>query len=906
MTDTPPRQPQAPPDPAKLSKFLRETQAPQNVHIEEELNYQDRDHRFAHGHGSGRHTLQRNRTLSISQTNLWGSALPQATEEQREAYRRRRRGSHDEKVVGKPRKFLIDVEETQRLILLQEDTDGDFQITVQDAGPKSFVLGTANSGGYRKYEIRGTYMLSNLLQELALAADYGRKFIVLDEERLHENPLDRLSRLIKYHFWDGLTRRIDAEGLEIICNDPKNRAKDQRPRVFVPFRDELAWEYYNEVARTRTHLNLDVVRLPEIITPQYVKSLDYHPGILSLGLRKTKDEKTGKEVVRGTPFVVPGGRFNEMYGWDSYFEALGLLVDNRIELARGMVENFVYEIEHYGKILNANRSYYLTRSQPPFLTDMIKQVAKRLPEKGLSPPALKKWKAEGYRASVKELFSVWMASPRLDRVVGLCKFYTEGIGMPPETESSHFTHILEPYAHKMGISVEDYMEGYVNETIKEPELDQYFVHDRAVRESGHDTTYRFEKRCANLATIDLNSLVYKYDVDLAEVIKEEFNGCFKFRVRRGPSDVFLNRFKQWYALIASKGVGESIGNNGGWDSDWAKGIMCYDEEIDEEYARWVDGREPVMPADKLFRSRAKDYLPIYDAPEGKEYFTVYMFPQLFTKMADRQRELIDKYLWNEEEKLFYDFDCALMQMSTYQTVTCLWALWAGHASQQQADKMVPRVMELFEVVGGLVCGTEESRGHITLDRPNRQWDYPYGWAPHQILAWPGLEKYGFLDDARRVAYRWLYTIVKSFVDFNGVVPEKFDVVDMTHKVNVEYGNVGADFRFVVREGFGWMNASFQLGLKYMTKNMRRALGALTHPDQLFTKDGQRIRMQIPPVDRIPSYNNFIQLSPQPSFAPHIPGVHLTSAGPPAGVGASGLTSPPVIAAVGGRSVVGEA
>ena len=67
-------------------------------------------------------------------------------------------------------------------------------------------------------------------------------------------------------------------------------------------------------------------------------------------------------------YIVPGGRFNEMYGWDSYFIILGLLRDHRIDLARGMVENFFFEIEHYGTVLNANRTYYLTRSQPPFLT----------------------------------------------------------------------------------------------------------------------------------------------------------------------------------------------------------------------------------------------------------------------------------------------------------------------------------------------------------------------------------------------------------------------------------------------------------------------------------------------------------------------------------------------------------
>ena len=73
-------------------------------------------------------------------------------------------------------------------------------------------------------------------------------------------------------------------------------------------------------------------------------------------------------------YVVPGGRFNEMYGWDSYFIIRGLLRDGRLDLARGMVENFFFEIEHYGAVLNANRTYYLTRSQPPFLSSMVMAV----------------------------------------------------------------------------------------------------------------------------------------------------------------------------------------------------------------------------------------------------------------------------------------------------------------------------------------------------------------------------------------------------------------------------------------------------------------------------------------------------------------------------------------------------
>lgn len=74
------------------------------------------------------------------------------------------------------------------------------------------------------------------------------------------------------------------------------------------------------------------------------------------------------------PYVVPGGCFNEMYGWDSYFIVLGLIEDGRVPIAKGIVENFFFSIANYGVVLNANRTYFLTRSQPPLLSSMISEV----------------------------------------------------------------------------------------------------------------------------------------------------------------------------------------------------------------------------------------------------------------------------------------------------------------------------------------------------------------------------------------------------------------------------------------------------------------------------------------------------------------------------------------------------
>ncbi len=159
---------------------------------------------------------------------------------------------------------------------------------------------------------KGTYMLSNLLQELALARDHNRKRIVLDEARLTENPVDRLSRMIKNSFWHSLTRRIDGDGLEIICADPKNRSGRIQPRIYVPHGEPAMVDYYRRIASEKPHLNLDVQVLPPNPgDPYFVKSLNSKPGILALAMNEVDDGRGGR-TLKGIPFIVPGARFNEV------------------------------------------------------------------------------------------------------------------------------------------------------------------------------------------------------------------------------------------------------------------------------------------------------------------------------------------------------------------------------------------------------------------------------------------------------------------------------------------------------------------------------------------------------------------------------------------------------------------
>lgn len=636
-----------------------------------------------------------------------------------------------------PRNFSVHVEETLQTLASQEDTDGNMQITIEDKGPKVGILyilkaskkqqtnimtqvlsiGTASSNGYKRYDIRGTYMLSNLLQELHLAKEHGHTRIILDEARLNENPVNRLSRLIKDSFWKGLTRRIDGSVIEIAGRDPKDWTDDPRPRIYVPVGAPEQFEYYTQVAKDRPEIRLDVCWLPAEITPMSVIAMNNKPGLLALAMEEVVDPVTGLKTLKGLPFVVPGGRFNELYGWDSYMESLGLIANDKVHLAKAMVQNFCFCIEHYGKILNANRSYYLCRSQPPFLTDMALRVYERIKHE----EGAKTFMRTSILAAIKEYHSVWMAEPRYDPVTGLSRYRPDGFGIPPETESTHFTHLLEPYAKKNGVTFDQFVAGYNDGTIHEPELDEYFLHDRAVRESGHDTSYRLEKVCANLATIDLNSLLYKYEKDIATCIHTLFEDKLEI-----PAEFCVGEMQPG-----------QIDTSSIWD-----------------------------------------------------------------RRARRRKNAIDKYLWNRQKGMYFDYNTVTREQCTYESCTTFWALWAGVATPKQAALMIEHALPKFEVYGGLVSGTEESRGVISLDRPNRQWDYPYGWAPQQMLAWSGFQRYGYFDEAERLAYKWLFMMTKAFVDFNGVVVEKYNVMEVRdpHRVDAEYGNQGLDFKGVAKEG----------------------------------------------------------------------------------------------------------
>ena len=219
------------------------------------------------------------------------------------------------------------------------------------------------------------------------------------------------------------------------------------------------------------------------------------------------------------PYGVPGGRFNEMYGWDSYFIQIGLLRDNRVSLARDMADNFVYEIRNYGKILNANRTYYLTRSQPPFLTEMLLAVYQRTHDR--------KWLEDSVPA-VEKYYRYWTTEPHLTPATGLSRYFDSGEGPAPEVLASERnakgrTHydLARQYFRTHRVTAYDANQYY--DAAKDQLTMLFYKGDRSMRESGFDPSARFGPFSADITHYDpvcLNSLLYLMENQTAEVLRD--------------------------------------------------------------------------------------------------------------------------------------------------------------------------------------------------------------------------------------------------------------------------------------------------------------------------------------------------------------------------------------------------
>jgi alpha,alpha-trehalase len=147
--------------------------------------------------------------------------------------------------------------------------------------------------------------------------------------------------------------------------------------------------------------NFELPEQPPVLEVGGAKDIRNHMNGLWELLTRVPDQVNhgGSLLPLPNPYVVPGGRFREIYYWDSYFTMLGLAVSGRIDLIENMVANFAHLIHTYGHIPNGNRSYYLSRSQPPFFSLMVQLLAENKKDDGVY---------DTYLDAIEKEYMYWM------------------------------------------------------------------------------------------------------------------------------------------------------------------------------------------------------------------------------------------------------------------------------------------------------------------------------------------------------------------------------------------------------------------------------------------------------------------------------------------------------------------
>jgi alpha,alpha-trehalase len=319
-----------------------------------------------------------------------------------------------------------------------------------------------------------------------------------------------------------------ARDLGALFNDVQLSGVFEDSKTFVdarPRRDpaEITRAYQDALTRGRLDLEAFIAHhfeLPEAAGANYTsdtaRSMEDHIRALWPVLTRSADRPDARSSLLPLPqpYVVPGGRFREIYYWDSYFTMLGLAESGRTDLMRAMLDNFAHLVRTVGHIPNGNRTYYLSRSQPPFFAAMV----------GLYASATDSTAALRYLAALEREHAFWMAG---DRVVRLPNGATLNRYWDDRTEPRPESYRVD---HQLG------------ETLPPEERADFYRNVRAAAESGWDFSSRWMRdphdlrtlETVELAPIDLNSLLH-FSEQLIAALRELRN--------RGDDALVAARFR---------------------------------------------------------------------------------------------------------------------------------------------------------------------------------------------------------------------------------------------------------------------------------------------------------------------------------------------------------------------------
>ncbi len=301
-------------------------------------------------------------------------------------------------------------------------------------------------------------------------------------------------------------QRIFPDGMTFIDMVPRDRAKVLAKKYMVAKRDpsfdleQFVHEHFYEY-------------IPDGV-PQYVPSDDVplrqHVTNLWPVLTRRNRKDRGSLVALPYEYIVPGGRFTAQFYWDVYFIMLGLAADGKWSEVRGMVRNYAHMLRKFGLIPTANRTYYLSRSQPPFFVHMIKLLARH--------QGRTRTYAE-YLPSMLIEYRFWMKGRRqvTDHVDH--RAFARVVQMPNGAMLNRY------YDNKTTPRPESQREDVETATLaRSHDKEKIFLDLRAGAESGWDFSSRWFRdvediqsiHTTDIVAVDLNCLLYQLETTIAE------------------------------------------------------------------------------------------------------------------------------------------------------------------------------------------------------------------------------------------------------------------------------------------------------------------------------------------------------------------------------------------------------
>ena len=265
-----------------------------------------------------------------------------------------------------------------------------------------------------------------------------------------------------------------------------------------------------DVLKEFVDAHFDIPEAVEVNVEHSYADISEHIDMLWQALTKPADSPDLSSLLAlKSPYVVPGGRFREIYYWDSYFTALGLIKSGKVELALAMLDNFVDLQTRFGCIPNGNRSYYLSRTQPPILGLLVELLLPNISDQRAF--------LENYVGAIENEYNFWM----------------QGSDQLTKTETEHRRVVQMPDGSLLNRYWDDSCEPRPESYREDVELllsanpenqSEFYRNIRAACESGWDFSSRWlgnnnalsSIRTTRILPIDLNCLLYKIEKLLAQ------------------------------------------------------------------------------------------------------------------------------------------------------------------------------------------------------------------------------------------------------------------------------------------------------------------------------------------------------------------------------------------------------